>query len=334
MTLVPLKDMEQLEHLGRIAPDGIATFSLGTIEGPPGGEIRGFIVNGTRMISQMRANHRLGIPETLVLGHAYLGAALMASSQRDGDRVLLAVSCEGPAEGFHVDARRVAGDGDRGSGVAVRGRIFNSSIVLDRPPESFDTAAFVGAGSITVTRQLEGNGQAFTGTTALHSGRLSQDLAVYYLESEQTHSAFRLGIQFDRSGRVAGAAGIFLQALPKALATTCDEAERKLALMPSPAAWIAQGGECMDLVERHLSLLDPVSLGSMDVSFFCPCSREGIGGFLESADRSFLEELVETGPWPVETICHNCGSVHSFDRDEVEAMLLRSRNSPAPVDIA
>ncbi len=323
MTLVPLTDPEQNAHLARIANDGIVTFSLGTIEGPMGGELRGAFVNGTRMVSQMRANHGLGIPETLVLGHAYLGAALMASSLREGDRVVLSVQCEGPAEGFHVDARRGTGVAGNATGVLVRGRIFNSSIALDKPPESFDTAAFVGAGSITVTRHLAGNSQPFTGTTALHSGRLSQDLAVYYLESEQTHSAFRLGIQFDRAGRVAGAAGIFLQAMPKALATTCDEAERRLAAMPSPSAWIAQGQDAMELVEHYFSLLGPVALGGMDVAFSCPCSKKGIGGFLESAERSFLENLAECGPWPVETVCHNCGTVHSFDREELRDMLSR-----------
>ena len=31
-------------------------------------------MHGTRMINEMRANHELGILETLVLGRAYLGA--------------------------------------------------------------------------------------------------------------------------------------------------------------------------------------------------------------------------------------------------------------------
>ena len=37
------------------------------------GAVRGAILHGTRMVNEMRANHELGILETLVLGRAYLG---------------------------------------------------------------------------------------------------------------------------------------------------------------------------------------------------------------------------------------------------------------------
>jgi molecular chaperone Hsp33 len=36
--------------------------------------IRGVVVQGTRMVNQLRANHELGLFETLVLGQAYVGA--------------------------------------------------------------------------------------------------------------------------------------------------------------------------------------------------------------------------------------------------------------------
>ena len=41
-----------------------------------GDTIRGAMLNGSRMVNEMRWNHELGILETLVLGHAYLGACL------------------------------------------------------------------------------------------------------------------------------------------------------------------------------------------------------------------------------------------------------------------
>jgi molecular chaperone Hsp33 len=39
------------------------------------------------MINEMRANHELGILETLVLGRAYLGAALMTGDLKGMDRL-------------------------------------------------------------------------------------------------------------------------------------------------------------------------------------------------------------------------------------------------------
>jgi redox-regulated HSP33 family molecular chaperone len=53
-----------------------------------GDTIRGALLNGSRMINQMRWNHELGILETLVLGHAYLGACLMSAGLKGKDRLM------------------------------------------------------------------------------------------------------------------------------------------------------------------------------------------------------------------------------------------------------
>ncbi|MBT3273241.1 MAG: Hsp33 family molecular chaperone HslO, partial [Spirochaetales bacterium] len=44
------------------------------------GTVRGALLHGTRLVNEMRANHELGILETLVLGHAYMGALLLSSN--------------------------------------------------------------------------------------------------------------------------------------------------------------------------------------------------------------------------------------------------------------
>ena len=46
------------------------------------GAIRGVILNGTRMVNEMRANHELGILETLVLGRAYLDLGLFLKAKK------------------------------------------------------------------------------------------------------------------------------------------------------------------------------------------------------------------------------------------------------------
>ncbi len=41
------------------------------------GTVREVIMNTPRMVNEMRANHELGIPEFLVLGHAYIGMQIV-----------------------------------------------------------------------------------------------------------------------------------------------------------------------------------------------------------------------------------------------------------------
>ena len=64
------------------------------------GAVRGVIMNGTRMVNEMRANHELGILETLVLGRAYLGAGLMSANLKSNDRIAIKFDCSGRLKGW------------------------------------------------------------------------------------------------------------------------------------------------------------------------------------------------------------------------------------------
>ena len=116
--------------------------------------IRGAMVNGSRMINQMRWNHDLGVLETLVLGHAYLGACLMAAGLKAKDRLTLQVDCSGPVKGLVVEAN-AAGE--------VRGFLKNVPIPVEKPLDDFNLSPFFGAGFISVTRILADAKQPFTG---------------------------------------------------------------------------------------------------------------------------------------------------------------------------
>ena len=59
------------------------------------GMMRGAVVNATQMIGEMRANHGLGPVETLLLGQAYIAAALLTSALKGKDRVSLHMECSG-----------------------------------------------------------------------------------------------------------------------------------------------------------------------------------------------------------------------------------------------
>ena len=71
------------ERLQAAAKDRLHRFFLSD------GHVRGALVHGTRLVMEMRANHELGLLETLILGHAYMGGLLMASSLKGKDRVAL-----------------------------------------------------------------------------------------------------------------------------------------------------------------------------------------------------------------------------------------------------
>lgn len=327
-----------------LSPDGITVFTLGGPGGPPGGEARGVIVHGTRMVNLMRANHRLGPPEALLLGRAYLAAALMGATMKGEDSVSIRVSGDGPAEGFSVEGRASglapAGAGAAGGalsggagsatggapgapGVDVRGYLFRSPIPLEKPLESSDLAPLIGQGSLSVTRFIAGAPRPFTGTIRLRSGRLAEDLAAYYLESEQTRTAFRLSLRLDARGRAIGAGGLFLQALPGAGEDFIARAEAALIGLPSLGLWFAEGGSREGAIDSAFGELGPERREEREARFACGCGRERFASFLAASKADFLRELSEEGPWPVEAHCHNCGTTYAFDKAEIDGFLAR-----------
>jgi molecular chaperone Hsp33 len=189
-----------------------------------GDTIRGAVLNGSRMINQMRWNHELGILETLVLGHAYMGACLMSAGLKGKDRLSLQVDCSGPVKGLVVEAN-AAGE--------VRGFLKNVPIPIEKPLDDFNLSPFFGAGFISVTRILEDAKQPFTGKVMMAHGSLAKDLAHYYLTSEQIPTSFSLSVKFDTRGHVAGGGGMFLQAMPDADDAVVRGLEERVVALPS-----------------------------------------------------------------------------------------------------
>jgi molecular chaperone Hsp33 len=306
MIRAPLNDDDLEARLSSLTPDGISIFTLG------GGRMRGALIHGSRLVNQMRANHRLGPLETMVLGQACLGAALLGSTLKEGDRIVLRVEGDGPAEGFSVEA---SADG------SVRGRLFNSPIELEAAAAAYGDSGLFGSGSLSVTRYSAATSRSFVGSVALKERRLAQDLASYYLESEQTRTAFDLGVEFDRDGRAVGAGALCLQALPGADEDFLARAEECLGRLPSLGAYFAAGGKRREFLETELHDLFPEFLGEKRAAFDCHCSAERFASFFGAGQGDLLADLAENGPWPVETVCHNCGSAYYFTREVLVAML-------------
>ncbi|MBW2434772.1 MAG: Hsp33 family molecular chaperone HslO, partial [Deltaproteobacteria bacterium] len=82
------------ERLVASAKDRLHNFLLAD------GAVRGAVLHGTHMVNEMRANHELGILETLVLGRAYLGVALMSANIKGIESISVKIDCSGPIKGL------------------------------------------------------------------------------------------------------------------------------------------------------------------------------------------------------------------------------------------
>lgn len=282
------------------------------------GNIRGCIVNGTRMVNEMRWNHGLGILETLTLGQAYLGAALMSSNLKGNDRLGLQIECSGPIKGLSVEVNAFG---------EVRGYLKQVPIPIDQPLDSFDLSPFFGAGFLSVTKYLEDAKQPFTGKVMMEYGRLAKDLAVYHLQSEQIPTAFNLSVYFDRDGEVAGAGGLMLQAMPGGDEKVLERVEERVQSLDSIGSIINDSDFQDRWLDDNFGEFNPKILKDRGVEFMCHCNRDRIATMISMLKSEDLEDMATNGPFPIKIQCHYCNTVFEFSKEEMVAVKNMSRSN-------
>lgn len=300
-----------MNRTNRHEPGSLQRFTLSD------GTIRGGLLEATGLLRDMAEAHALGILESYALGQAYLAAGLLTVTISGRDRLKVNVDCEGPLQGFTVEA---SGAGD------VRGYLKTNGIAIDAPVESFDMAPYYGQGILTITKILEDAKTPYIGDSILAYSHLAKDLAHYFLTSEQLPTAFALSIHFDPQGIIDGAVGLMLQAMPGADPDILEAVNVRVDELSSLATMQASG----ESVTRYLSdQFAPFGLRyheQTEVRFFCPCSKDRFSAVLQSMKASEKRDFVDKGPHPLVTVCHNCNSSYEFTKTELENLFGMNRN--------
>ncbi len=275
------------------------------------GMIKGAVVHTTRMVNEMRANHGLGALETLVLGQAYIAAVLMCAGLKGKDRVSFNIRCSGPVQGLDVEANTFG---------EVRGSLKNREIQVEDPKQMNSLSNLFGAGFLTMTKYLEDAKNPYSGQIALEHGSIAEDLAAYFLRSEQIPTGFKLSVFFNGKEEVEGAGGIFLQAMPGVSPEQVIDAEKRIQQIHSLGEAFARGDSPEKLIEKEFSSLSPRFLDSSRVEFFCRCTRERMEDYLKNLSAHDRDEIKEKGPFPLEARCHHCNSVYQFSKADLTCL--------------
>jgi len=272
------------------------------------GSVRGVIINGTCMVNEMRANHELGILETLVLGRAYLGVGLMSADLKGNDRISIKIECSGPIKGLIVEANAFG---------EVRGFLENVPIPINKPMENFDLSPFFGAGVLSVTRHLQDAKNPFTSRVMLKYGNIAQDLANHYLESEQIPTAFNLSLKFDKDGNITGAGGLFLQAMPQTDDKTTAELEDRVANLPSLGVVFSDENNPEEFIQRTFKSHSPQFIADRRIEFMCQCNKERVKSLMMMLPIDDLKDIIENGPFPFDVRCHYCNTSYVLSEQDV-----------------
>ncbi|OJF77512.1 MAG: molecular chaperone Hsp33 [Treponema sp. CETP13] len=312
MIKAQITDKELLAHLETLYKDEMEIFIMAD------GLYRGAFFHGTRFVNQMRAQYNLGILETMILGQASLCGALLIPTMKGREHLNFRYDCNGPAAGFSVDADSMGW---------VRAHLLQNPIPIDTPLENWDLAPFFGPGTVTISRYPEGAKAAQVGTTEIKYKNIAKDLTWYFMQSEQTPTAFNTSIQFDKQGRVIGAGGLFLQKMPniggkkhfsdEEADDLTKRVEAALYAAPSFGDWFSQKGDLEDIIFGLFREFKPLKALTRKIEWNCPCTKEKFINSVKNLNQKELEDIKKNGPDPLEIICHNCGSRYSISVSEL-----------------
>jgi len=275
------------------------------------GEVRGALIYGTKLLNEMRTNHELGIMETIILGHGYLGGLLLSSSLKGSERLLLEVDGDGPVGGMAVEANSFG---------EVRGYIETKDPSLAGNTVNLDVSSYLGEGTLSVTRYLEKAKHPFYSKVELKQRSLALNLAYFSLQSEQTPSSYSLSVYFNKRAQVVGAGGLLVQAMPGAGEKLLFELETLVNGLPSIGKEFAEGLSVEGFMLAYFSKYNPRFLHKKRVVFMCHCNRERFKTFLYALPGKELNDIIKRGPFPLRLTCYNCNTRYEFSRMDFKRM--------------
>ena len=277
------------------------------------GFVKAVAVSTRDLTERARQIHKTLPVATAALGRTLAAASMMGNALKgDGASVTLQIKGGGPL------GKILAVSDNEGN---VRGTVDNPAVDIPlRPDGKLDVGSAVGCdGTLTVIRDLNMK-EPYVGSVGLLGGEIAEDLAAYFVESEQIPTACGLGVLVDRDQSVLAAGGYLIQLLPGAGEDIISKVEGGVMAAGSVTGLLRENDDPEAILRKVLSDFDLDILEKSPVEYRCYCSRERMERALISLGPQQLESLIEE-QGSAELRCQFCDNVQTFTRQQLEALL-------------
>ena len=285
------------------------------------GMVQAAAISSRDLVERARQIHHTLPVGTAALGRVLSGCSLMGNALKGkGASLTLQIKGDGPL------GTLLAVSDPEGN---VRGCIANPAVDLPlRADGKLDVGGAVGhQGTLTVIKDLHMK-DPYVGTVDLLGGEIAEDIAGYFVESEQIPTACGLGVLVDRDQSIRSAGGYLIQLMPGYDEDTVVKVEGGIMAAGNVSALLEKDPDPEHLLQTVLSDFDMKILDSSPVEYRCYCSRERVERALISLGAEELEAILrEQGQ--CEMTCQFCDAVYKFSGEELQSLIdgIREKHS-------
>jgi molecular chaperone Hsp33 len=277
------------------------------------GGVRLFMAITTDIVARAREIHGTSPTASAALGRLLTAGSIMGTMLK-GEKNTLSITMNGKGEAGNL----VVTSNAKGN---VKGYISNPNV--DPPLKDngkLDVGAAVGKnGFMNVVKDL-GLREPYVGQVPICTGEIGDDLAYYFVASEQVPTAVAVGVLVDKDTSIKASGGLIVQMMPGQDEMLADVITYRLEEIPPISSLIAEGKSGEDILNMLFDDMELVIHEKIEVEYVCDCSQERIERALISLGREELERLRDEEE-NMEVQCHFCDKRYNFNRAAIEGLL-------------
>lgn len=275
--------------------------------------VKASAISARDLVERARNIHTLLPVATAALGRTLMAASMMGDAlKEENGAVTIQIKGGGPL-GTVLAVSDNSGN--------VRGYVHNPHVdLMEIEPGKLDVGAAVGVdGTLTVIKDI-GLKEPYVGSIGLFSGEIADDIAMYFVESEQIPTACALGVLVGVDQSVTSAGGYLIQLLPGADETVIEKIEAGVRRVGSVSRALESGMDAESLLRNVLSDFELEVLETHPVEYRCYCSRDRVSRALISMGKEELRAMIDEQKG-AELTCQFCDAVYEFTEEDLEGLL-------------
>lgn len=277
------------------------------------GKFKFAAVKTTNLVNEAKKHHNTSATASAALGRTLSAGALMSTMLKNkDDKLTLIIAGNGPGGNILVTANN-SGE--------LKGYIDNPT--ADLPPNKngkLDVSGIVGNYGYVKTIMDLGLKEPYVGQSEIISGEIAEDIANYYLTSEQINTAVALGVLVDTDLSIINSGGYLIQLLPDATEDDIIKLEKSITSKPSLTEIMNQHEKIEDLMNYLLEDFEIEISEEKDIEWHCNCSREKTIDMLKSIGSKEIEDIISEDE-QAQVVCQFCNEKYNFNKNDLENIL-------------